>query len=270
MNDEPRDREIEQAYRDASTETPPPELDARILAAAHRAVGARPAGAERPRHWLDRYRIPLSVAATALIAVTLSVMVEDETRRPADAEVPGAAPPAASESRKSDAPWGSRSAPAERSAPAASPPVERPTERGGASRAPSDAQDRREAPVSDNAGANVTAPAAPAPPAPASATSSAPLSAPAAGPASGETSAPGMAARERTLQERPSRMTRDEAGPTAERALPQGAAIQSPEAWLAEIRRLRAEGRLTEADVALASFRREYPDYTLPEDLRRP
>jgi Meckel syndrome type 1 protein len=276
---EPRDRDVERAYREASTETPPADLDARILAAAHREVAAHPTDAARPRHWIDRYRVPLSVAATALIAVTVSLMVEDETRRAPEADAPLSAPPAApGEARKTDdAPWGSRAGPTERPAPPSdSAPLatRRSTAQPSADAAPAPPS-AVPAPVPGESGTpSEQAPRTP-PPAPprsesleraddgAAGNAVLPRGAPAA-------AAPGMATRSREVQERPSRVTRDEAGPAAERALPQAAAIQSPEAWLAEIRRLRAEGRLSEADVALASFRREYPDYPLPEDLRRP
>ena len=73
-------------------EEPPPELDERIRAAARRAVGARPQSLEqqaadekRRRSWASRWRVPLSVAATIVIAATLTVMVQDEERRPRDA-----------------------------------------------------------------------------------------------------------------------------------------------------------------------------------------
>lgn len=42
----------------------------------------------------------------------------------------------------------------------------------------------------------------------------------------------------------------------------------SPEAWLKQIRELRAAGRSAEAAQSLARFRARYPDFTLPDDLR--
>jgi len=44
--------------------------------------------------------------------------------------------------------------------------------------------------------------------------------------------------------------------------------LPAPEIWLDRIRRLKQQGRLDEASVSLAEFRRTYPDYTLPEDLK--
>jgi hypothetical protein len=80
--------------------------------------------------------------------------------------------------------------------------------------------------------------------------------------------APGIESRERATQERPSRTSRDEAitdgGRSAAKASVQ---LRSPGEWLEDIRRLRAEGRLADADEVLAAFRRAYPDYPLPADL---
>lgn len=46
------------------------------------------------------------------------------------------------------------------------------------------------------------------------------------------------------------------------------AAPRPPEPWLDEIRVLKHQGRQAEAQNALAQFRRTYPGYALPEDLR--
>jgi hypothetical protein len=43
---------------------------------------------------------------------------------------------------------------------------------------------------------------------------------------------------------------------------------RSPQAWLDDIRRLKAEGKTEEAARQLAEFKGLYPDITLPEDLR--
>ena len=47
-----------------------------------------------------------------------------------------------------------------------------------------------------------------------------------------------------------------------------GALQRTPEAWLEQIRRLKREGREQEAQAQLALFRRAYPDYAIPENLR--
>jgi len=43
---------------------------------------------------------------------------------------------------------------------------------------------------------------------------------------------------------------------------------RTPEKWLEDIRKLRTEGKTTEVERELAEFRKRYPDYILPEDLR--
>jgi hypothetical protein len=67
----------------------------------------------------------------------------------------------------------------------------------------------------------------------------------------------GRLSRDRALSDRP-------VG-TAREAAPQ----RSPEAWLEDIRRLKAQGRDEEAAAELAEFRKRYPDYALPADLAR-
>ena len=41
----------------------------------------------------------------------------------------------------------------------------------------------------------------------------------------------------------------------------------SPEAWLDQIRKLRAAGRTTEAAQSLERFRKRYPNMEVPDDL---
>ena len=42
---------------------------------------------------------------------------------------------------------------------------------------------------------------------------------------------------------------------------------RTPEKWLDDIRKLRLEGKMAEADRELAEFKKRYPDYRLPGDL---
>lgn len=68
--------------------------------------------------------------------------------------------------------------------------------------------------------------------------------------------------------ERAARAMRDQAFEAKQEAAQAG--IETPEAWLERIARLRAEGRHAEADEQLAAFRKRYPAYTIaPEMLRR-
>ena len=43
---------------------------------------------------------------------------------------------------------------------------------------------------------------------------------------------------------------------------------RTPEKWLADIRKLKTEGKAIEAERGLGEFKKRYPDYILPEDLR--
>jgi hypothetical protein len=43
---------------------------------------------------------------------------------------------------------------------------------------------------------------------------------------------------------------------------------RTPEKWLEDIRKLKTQAKTAEAERELAEFRKRYPDYRLPEDLR--
>src|SRR6185437_6238208 len=66
---EPNDR-LERAYRSLAREEPPGALDARVLAAAHRAV-ARPSAARR-------WGVPVSLAALLVLAVGVTLEMQHE------------------------------------------------------------------------------------------------------------------------------------------------------------------------------------------------
>lgn len=78
------------AYRDAATEAPPPALDARILAAAERAVQSPPA----PRRFARRWTVPLSVAAVVMLSVgvVLRIVHQGALETPELLSAPPAAP----------------------------------------------------------------------------------------------------------------------------------------------------------------------------------
>jgi hypothetical protein len=59
-------------------------------------------------------------------------------------------------------------------------------------------------------------------------------------------------------------MERGAAAPAAAEAK-----TRTPEAWIEEIRRLKAQGREEEAATELAEFRKRHPDYSLPPDLAK-
>ena len=285
-----RDPNLDRAYRETPRDEPPPELDARIRAAARRAVGTRPqsleqqAGDARRRSWASRWRVPLSVAATLVIAATLTVMVQDEERRPRDDAGRGVSPMIvpAREAEKPAPPAASAPdaaavrAPGSAPAPAAPAPT-RPAQESAAPATPQTAAEpapkrERARSVEQPAAADSVEPArqlemrrqapapaaAPPPPAPT------PLPAPQPAPKAVPQTAPAGAVseslrRDRNLGDRPERASR-EAAPSA---------LRTPEAWVELVRSLRTQGREAEATAELAELRRAYPDFQLPVDLAR-
>ena len=106
-----RDPRLDRAYRAGAREEPPAHLDAAILAAARREVGARPRPVSaRLRAW----RVPVSIAAVVVLSVSLVTLVREEgggkleQPRSVDlysksAETAPAPPPAAPEAAKAPA-----------------------------------------------------------------------------------------------------------------------------------------------------------------------
>ena len=81
---DPRDRELEGAWRDASRDGPPRHLDDAILARAREAVSPRKEEPpselwplSHPRSWFMRWRVPLAVAATLVVSATVTLLVYD-------------------------------------------------------------------------------------------------------------------------------------------------------------------------------------------------
>lgn len=76
------DPKLSRLYREASTENPPPALDAAILAAARERV-SMPRGRERWQRagrssWWSRWVAPASAMATLVLAVSIAFLVERE------------------------------------------------------------------------------------------------------------------------------------------------------------------------------------------------
>jgi hypothetical protein len=246
-----RDPRLDRAYQEAPRDEPPAALDERIRAVARRAVSARPQSVDaqtadkRRRSWASRWRIPLSVAATVLIAATLTLMVQEEKHYPASyrtaPSAPAIAPPAAEE--KAAAPAVSAPAPARR------PPV------------PAQAPARPETRSPPAAG---TAPTGEERPPQAEQVRAAGSAQDGQAEMRLEQPAPADAAsealrRDRAFGDRPGRVSREAAS----------SVLRSPEGWIDHIRSLRAQGRDAEAITELAEFRRQYPDFRLPPDLAR-
>jgi hypothetical protein len=258
-----RDPRLDQAYRELPGDAPPSALDEQIRAAAHRAVGARPQSlAARRRSWASRWRVPLALAASVVVVVTLTLMVQEEEQRALQGEPmlapPPAAPPAledrAAPPREAEDARRGDTEPARR-APASAPPQRAPAADAAAPPPPQlQKLETRQPRLEEPAAAQIPSPPTTAP-APAAKPSAAP-------PLRGSPAAPSGASdslsRERAVGERPARETRS--APLVAR---------SPEEWLDEIRRLKAQGRDADAAAELAEFRRRHPDYPLPADLAR-
>ena len=257
--DPDRDPALAVLWREHSTETPPPHVDAAILAAAHRATASAPHGRERwlgPRAW--RWWMPLAAAAVIAVVVVgvkppSQTLVDDAVQSATDmpatpAEKPVATP--APEPKVATAPGEqSATAPREQRAKSVEPRV---AQGGGSNR-------QQPAPAAPPVEAFAT-PSVVAPVAPPVAAFATPPAAPraAAGPrteAAPAGTAPGSSA---APSERASRAAQD-----------RGAALEL-EAWFARIRAVRDLGREEEATRELARFRAAYPDADtrLPADLR--
>lgn len=291
-DDMPRDPAISHRYREAGAGrdmAPPPALDARILAAAREAV--RPAVPPRPRPWWRKLALPVGVAATTMLAVMLSLTVQRHAPQNVEREESAPAAPA----RAKPVPETSPPAPANTASDVSRQPAPPAASAGRSDNSPPPAAPRAErlhgAAPAASAVEKKTAPAlpaaAPAPmptPVPASADAvAAPPgirqvlpSATASGEASSE--APrlkGEAAGKRAAEHAPeaeSRARLQKALPAVAAPAPLGSSARetpwAEQAWIDEIRELRRQGRDEEAARRLAEFRRAYPEYALPEDLR--
>ena len=281
---EPRDEELSRIYRDAEALEPPQRVDDNILAASRRVAGARPRSA--PAGFARRWGVPVALAATAVVTTTLALMVFErqsglDTMAPA---APGAVRPAKVSPAKSS--------PAE--LPSAAPSLSAPVPRAAARGDRAEPQPGKSAPSSERLGTGQPGFAADVPRAPEALRKKETRPAPAAAaPSPGERAgadqpaaspdaqrapevrqaprapAAALAADANTLRE--SALTLQRAGvisAPAGRVAVSEAKERTPEKWLEDIRKLRTEGKATEAERELAEFRKRYPDYILPEDLR--
>ena len=87
-----RDPRLERLYREAASEAPPAHLDAAILAAARRDVGARPRSLSTA---LRRWQVPVSIAAVVVVGVSLvTLMMEEGVDRLGEIGIPPVTAPA--------------------------------------------------------------------------------------------------------------------------------------------------------------------------------
>jgi len=271
---EHEDPRVSAGYQALGGESPPEALDAAILAASRRAVGAGPR-----RSRLRRWALPVSIAA--VVVLTMSIVVRIELERP-DLEMATPVPvtpqvleeKAAQRADKKEADaaltkhksqlraqpktQGLEAAPA----PAAPATLELERLRRERQATPARAAEKPAAP------ARQFVPEPPAARAPAPAESSAPSASGAARAPAGASEAPAArlsseaAGAGRTANQA---VVEDRAKASADTI---GKRDEAPREWLERIARLRREGRIKEADESLAAFRKRYPDYEIPKELR--
>jgi len=256
---DPRDEEMSRIYRDAQCPAPPARLDDAILAASRRAVGAGP----RPvtSEWVRRMRVPVALAATIVLTLSLTLMVIEQ-QPVLDSMDSDSVPP--SGRREPARIEDSASQPARPTAPASLPTEAKRAERATPTEKPSPA---KSATTSSEATGNRASDALPADPTfvpdlPATPAPRALRQRDAMKPAAPAAPA-GAAAGSLGASAQRAAPTRDEA-----RASAAEAKERTPEAWIEDIRKLKAQGRLADAERELAEFRQRHPEYRVPEDLR--
>ncbi|GMV57900.1 MAG: hypothetical protein AMXMBFR72_10130 [Betaproteobacteria bacterium] len=233
------ERDVLRGYRaanEALDEAPREGTRAAILAAAARAVEAKPRAVDRMRHW----RFPLAAAATVLIS-TVAVIVATRTEQ--EAAKLAAVPPETGAQPSADIyapepPAAAPAAPPPAPGPGAETPQAAPAQ---AAPRPAAPAKRLEAPAEKfEAPAVAAAPAAPRAAADAVASSE------------------GRAERGATNGESAGLRAARERAPAAT------ATELAPAQWIERIVALRAAGRDEEADRELKRFRERYPDFKLP------
>ena len=263
----PADAGLSRLYQASASNEPPAALDAAILKAARAAVTQKPL--PMPQPWWKRLRAPVTVAATVMLAVMLTLTVDRNPPQVGQEFTQQSTPQPAREAAQ-------KAMPSPLPAPASAVPAD-----AGASRADRAGVAREAVPAAPavivdraekKAKATDFVPAAPQMAAP-----------PAAMESRGEatTAATGkLENAEGRGGALPERARSADAASPAPAMAPAGAAAAMREStakrvaprpeivWLDEIRSLRRQGREEEAARRLAEFRTAYPDYPLPEDLK--
>jgi hypothetical protein len=275
---EERDPRLDRLYSETAREGPPAHLDAAILAAARREVGARP----RPlASALSRWRVPVSIAALVILSVSLVTLVReeggDEFVKVAPSAPPapmpaGVAPAPAPQPLQADAAKPSPPAPEARPEPAHPAPHEdRRAEAGGelgtmADRARPDSVPAAASGVGTAAAPRVEEHAAALPQA-APARDDGAMRAPAA---AAQRSAKAVAAGAPAAEAESARTLARSVPPAApgQRKEPpwQEYEKEPPQKWLDRIAELRRQGETALAGEMLAEFKRRFPEHPLPPD----
>lgn len=279
-----RDPRIERLYREAARNEPPARLDAAILAAARRELGAGP----RPLvSKLRRWHVPISIAAVVVVSVSLVVLVrEEQGERIDEVPVPAAAMPAeqrAAPPAPPIPPEVAKETMQRQLAVTPSPRRESRNDREAAAKSELAADSRPEPgpPAIAGAGAVATPAGKPLPqpflaaPSPTdeerAVRSEAEVAT--AGRTAGAPSAPGepQAARLRADARGAAPLAGAAETKAVEQDRPpvwQGLEREPPEKWLARIKEMKVQGRGADAQELLSEFKRRFPDYPLPPGLK--
>ena len=266
---DPRDPRLERLYRDAAREAPPAHLDAAILAAARRGVGARPSGLSAA---LRRWHVPVSIAAVIVVSVSLVILMKEEGGERLDKlSIPPLTAPtdkAAAQPMRASPAADSKAAapqPAESPAPVALGKMEGTSPRQGDSAAISGIG----AAATESAPEASPRPFVASPPRPAREQPAAPAQQDAA-PAGRLAATPPASVEQRSASvadaPQPKLMARGVvAEPSAAQQPPvwQGLEKEPPEKWLARIEELAKGGRAAEAEELRIEFNRRFPDHPL-------
>jgi len=283
---ERRDEELSHIYRDAEGPRPPQRVDDNILAASQRVASTvrRPAVFGFSRRW----GTPIALAATVLVTFTLALMVFERQsgvdvlapKAPRAAQPAKVAPPELKRAESSPA------APPRAAAPGKSPSVDLLRAAPPAAPSPQAAprSDKVKPPTVETAlsserratGQPARVPdiprgveilrksdeVKPLPDAQRVFEAQQPIR-----PAQASAAAPAPGAN--ALQESAATLQGAGAvGGLTSRVAVSEAKERTPEKWLADIRKLKTDGKATEAERELAEFKKRHPDYRLPEDLR--
>ena len=300
ISNEFNDEEIAKLYQQVSnTDAPSSSLDAAILAAAHKAVDAKPsllkpARSMAKRNWAQRWQLPMGIAATVVLSASLTIVMMYEkpevitqpmvisandsastvematpataqTQSPISANNPTESEQASEASTVSPSTTASE-APLGESLDKAMPQKKIVENRAVSQQASIPKSDYKPAqivkPFADEVAPMATAP-------PQAETASTPTASPelaaAAPAAANETKEIATEQIKSVAARKQNKSIKTE---TADAAVAQQVLAElSPEAWLDDIDELRKTGKLDAAKQSLKAFKVRYPDYTLPKEL---
>ncbi|OQA33459.1 MAG: hypothetical protein BWY57_01178 [Betaproteobacteria bacterium ADurb.Bin341] len=241
-----RDPALSRLYQKHASGEPPAALDAAILEHAQQALAHKKLVT---RSWWQRFSAPLALAATLTLALLITLNIERQTPEWVPPPIVEEQAPAPVEQRQPTPPSQVK--------PSADPPVAAARETA-LPTPPSRTPTHTRAPAPSGKPPSPFPAAQPATPSAAGAAPAHPTQTEA-----DETARPlsrgGLPAQEENLMPQEKRRT---VAPTTK------AAARTPEIWIEEIRELRRQKKWSEAERSLTEFRRAYPDYRLPEDLR--